>query len=280
MGAGSLACGRVWSKSCRNPGSWASLEGTLVVGAGEDAWSAGGPFLSLVRRWPLLRQVTSGDRLALGRASTSARTEQLRPRTSTADRVVKSICPYCAVGCGQNVYVRDEQVVQIEGDPDSPISRGRLCPKGVRDAAAHHRLRPSDQGALPARRTPPTGRSSISPAGDGHGRRPGHRHPARHLGVGAGRPAVTARTMGIASLGGATLDNEENYLIKKLLTALGVVQVENQARVCHSSTVVGSRHLVRPRRRHHLHAGPAALRLHRHRRAPTSPRRIRSASSG
>src|ERR1051325_5236725 len=56
---------------------------------------------------------------------------RLRARTSDADRVVKSICPYCAVGCAQNVYVRDDRVVQIEGDPDSPISRGRLCPKGA-----------------------------------------------------------------------------------------------------------------------------------------------------
>src|SRR5215207_11292385 len=79
---------------------------------------------------PLLRQLGK-DRLGLGRAARSARSEALRPRTATADRMVKSICPYCAVGCGQNVYVKDEQVVQIEGDPDSPISRGRLCPKGA-----------------------------------------------------------------------------------------------------------------------------------------------------
>ena len=78
----------------------------------------------------LLRQLTTGDRAALGRAAQSKRSEQLKPRTATADRVVKSICPYCAVGCGQNVYVKHERVIQIEGDPDSPISRGRLCPKG------------------------------------------------------------------------------------------------------------------------------------------------------
>ena len=86
-----------------------------------------GPF-ELLRRWPLVRQATQGDLLGRGRAVRSARTEQLRPRTATADRVVGSICPYCAVGCGQRVYVKDEQIVQIEGDPDSPISRGRLCP--------------------------------------------------------------------------------------------------------------------------------------------------------
>src|SRR3954469_23764815 len=79
---------------------------------------------------PLLRQLTV-DPLGLGKAAKSRRSEQLEPRTKTADRVVKSICPFCAVGCGQRVYVSDEKVVQIEGDPDSPISRGRLCPKGA-----------------------------------------------------------------------------------------------------------------------------------------------------
>src|SRR6059058_2401196 len=78
---------------------------------------------------PLARQL-GGDRLGLGRAAQSGVSERLVARTRTADKVVQSICPYCAVGCGQKVYVKDEKVVQIEGDPDSPISRGRLCPKG------------------------------------------------------------------------------------------------------------------------------------------------------
>src|SRR5881398_1284416 len=78
---------------------------------------------------PLLRQLR--DPLGLGRAAQSRRSARLTPRTKTADKVVQSICPYCAVGCGQKVYVKDEKVVQIEGDPDSPISRGRLCPKGA-----------------------------------------------------------------------------------------------------------------------------------------------------
>src|SRR4051794_33322538 len=83
---------------------------------------------------PLLRQL-AGDPLALGRAAQSATSAELVPRTKTADKVVQSICPYCAVGCGQKVYVKDEKVVQIEGDPDSPISRGRLCPKGAASEA-------------------------------------------------------------------------------------------------------------------------------------------------
>jgi formate dehydrogenase major subunit len=79
---------------------------------------------------PLLRQLRN-DPLALGWAARSKHSEELVPRTRTADRVVQSVCPYCAVGCGQKVYVKDERVVHIEGDPESPISRGRLCPKGA-----------------------------------------------------------------------------------------------------------------------------------------------------
>src|SRR3954454_8660433 len=78
---------------------------------------------------PLVRQLR--EPLGLGAAAQSRRSETLTPRTKQADRVVQSICPYCAVGCGKKVYVKDEKVVQIEGDPDSPISRGRLCPKGA-----------------------------------------------------------------------------------------------------------------------------------------------------
>jgi formate dehydrogenase major subunit len=82
-----------------------------------------------VRLPALVRQLR--DPLGLGPAAQSKRSHDLRARTATADRVVKSICPYCAVGCGQRVFVKDEKVIQIEGDPDSPISRGRLCPKGA-----------------------------------------------------------------------------------------------------------------------------------------------------
>ena len=76
----------------------------------------------------LLRQLL-GDHLGAGRSAQSRRSRDLRPRTEGA-KLTKSVCPYCAVGCGQNVYTRDGKVVQIEGDPASPISRGRLCPKG------------------------------------------------------------------------------------------------------------------------------------------------------
>ena len=80
--------------------------------------------------WPVLRQAAERDWLGLGAAVKSGRSERLAPRIRDADKVVGSVCPYCAVGCGQSVYVKDEKVIQIEGDPDSPVSRGRLCPKG------------------------------------------------------------------------------------------------------------------------------------------------------
>ncbi|MBV9737807.1 MAG: dehydrogenase [Candidatus Eremiobacteraeota bacterium] len=179
--------------------------------------------------WPALRQL-DGDPFALGKAAQSARSEELEPRTKSADRIVKSICPYCAVGCGQNVYVKDERIIQIEGDPDSPISRGRLCPKGsatrelVQSPRREYRVkyrRPygSSWEELPLER-------AIDMIAD--------RVIATRAQTWEDRSADGAmlnRTMGIASLGGATLDNEENYLMKKLYTALGIVQVENQARI-------------------------------------------------
>src|SRR5207244_5672534 len=85
-----------------------------------------------IESWPVVRQLRGGgDRLGLGTSAKSQWSAGLESRTSTADRVVPSVCPYCAVGCGQRVFVKDGRITQIEGDPDSPISRGRLCPKGA-----------------------------------------------------------------------------------------------------------------------------------------------------
>src|SRR5213082_3997010 len=84
-----------------------------------------------IERWPVVRQLTEGDPLGLGKAVQSERSRALKPRIDDAEHVVESVCPYCAVGCGQLVYVKDGEVTQIEGDPASPISRGRLCPKGA-----------------------------------------------------------------------------------------------------------------------------------------------------
>ena len=180
--------------------------------------------------WPVLRQLRGADGLARGDAALSQATKDITTRTSTADRVVQSVCPYCAVGCGQRIFVKDEKVVQIEGDPDSPISRGRLCPKG--SASEQLVNSPGRQTAMLYRRPGGTewepldletatdmiadrmveSRARTWQDKDEHGR------PLR-------------RTLGFAGLGGATLDNEENYLIKKLFTALGAIQIENQARI-------------------------------------------------
>src|ERR1700710_1287865 len=84
----------------------------------------------LFESWPVYRQLTGDDTLGRGKAAQSKRSLELTPRTAEADHVAHSVCPFCAVGCAQKVYVKDEEVIQIEGNPDSPISRGRLCPKG------------------------------------------------------------------------------------------------------------------------------------------------------
>jgi len=179
--------------------------------------------------WPVFRQAAERDWLGLGAAVKSGRSERLAPRIRDADKVVGSVCPYCAVGCGQNVYVRDGQVIQIEGDPDSPVSRGRLCPKG--SASLQLTTGAARQYQVLYRRPFGTGweRLGLDTAMDMIADRV---IAARRAGWQWESGGIrTRRTMGIASLGGATLDNEENYLIKKLFTALGAIQVENQARI-------------------------------------------------
>jgi formate dehydrogenase major subunit len=178
---------------------------------------------------PFLRQL-AGDPLGLGRAAQSRRSRQLRPRTETADRVVQSVCPYCAVGCGQKVYVKDNKVIQIEGDPDSPISRGRLCPKGsASEGLVNNPNRVTD---VLYRRPGGTDweRISLEQANDMIAERiiktraeTWEEHNSE------GKPLK--RTLGMHILGGATLDSEENYLIKKFFSAAGAVSIENQARI-------------------------------------------------
>jgi formate dehydrogenase major subunit len=180
--------------------------------------------------WPVVRQLTGTDRLGRGSAVTSEKTERLTARTETADRVVQSICPYCAVGCGQRIYVKDETVTQIEGDPDSPVSRGRLCPKG---AASEQLINsPSRQTKVLHRRPYATDWEvlDVDTTTDMVARRMlDTRERTWEESDEQGR--ALNRTLGIASLGGATLDNEENYVIKKLFTAAGAIQIENQARI-------------------------------------------------
>ena len=191
----------------------------------------------VLEMWPLVRQLTGDDPLARGAAVKSRGSRAQRARTADADRVVKSVCPYCAVGCAQNVYVKDDRVVQIEGDPDAPHSRGRLCPKG----SATLQLTTGASREQHVLYRPPHGtdweRLDLDTAMEMIADRMIKTRSEGWEWEAEGRR--TRRCMSIASLGGATLDNEENYLIKKLMTALGIIQVENQARVCHSSTVVG-----------------------------------------
>ncbi len=144
---------------------------------------------------------------------------------------MQSICPYCAVGCGQLVYVKDGEVTHIEGDPASPISRGRLCPKG--QASKSYVQSPLREYKVKYRR--PYGTAweelDLETAMDMIADRIVETRAATLARRRPRRATPANRTMAIGNLGGATLDNEENYLIKKLMTALGVVQVENQARI-------------------------------------------------
>jgi formate dehydrogenase major subunit len=177
---------------------------------------------------PLVRQLR--DPLGLGRAAQSQRSATLTPRTKTADRVVRSVCPYCAVGCGQKVYVKDEKVVQIEGDPDSPISRGRLCPKGA--ASEQYVNSAYRETKVKYRRPGGTGWESLDldTAMDMIADRVIQtRRETWEDATEQGQPLN--RTRGFGLLGGATLDSEENYLIKKFFSAMGAVQIENQARI-------------------------------------------------
>ena len=159
----------------------------------------------------------------------SSRTERLRPRIEDAEQTI-SVCPYCAVGCSQVVYHKDGRILDIEGNPDSPINAGTLCPKG----AATYQL-----SVNPLRLTTVQYRAPYS---DHWEERPldwameriaqlVKETRDRTFQVQDEQGRTVNRTMAIAHLGGATLDNEENYLIKKLFTGLGIVWVENQARI-------------------------------------------------
>lgn len=182
----------------------------------------------LLARWPVIQQI-KGRSDGTGQEAWSDRTRTLQPKTAGCE-VSKSVCPYCAVGCGQLVFHRDGKLVSIEGDPTSPISRGHLCPKGANTAQLHTH----------------TGRLTKVKY-----RRP-HAKEWEELDLDTAMHMIADRvwdsrgrtfqetkdgntlmqTTAIAHLGGATLDNEENYLIKKLFTGgLGMVCVSNQARI-------------------------------------------------
>ena len=182
-------------------------------------------------RWPVVRQIKSGDVFGLsGKSAGSERTQSLAARTKQADKVAGSVCPYCAVGCGQLIYVKDEKIIDIEGDPASPVSQGCLCPKGAATfqlVTGSHRVsdvlyrRPhaKEWEKIPLEQAMDMLAERVKKARDENWEDKDK----------DGKPL--RRTMSMAHLGGATLDNEENYLIKKLFTSLGIVQIENQARI-------------------------------------------------
>jgi formate dehydrogenase major subunit len=183
-----------------------------------------------IAKWPVVRQLREGDPLGLGKAAQSPRSRQLRARIEDADHVVQSVCPYCAVGCGQLVHVKEGEITHIEGDPASPISRGRLCPKG--QASKSYVQSPLREYKVKYRRPYGTGWEEL-PLDEAMEMIAERIIQTRAENwqdrTESGSPAN--RTLAIGNLGGATLDNEENYLIKKLCFALGIVQVENQARI-------------------------------------------------
>jgi formate dehydrogenase major subunit len=178
--------------------------------------------------WPLLRQIAEGRR-GTGAEAMSEETRALRPRNESAS-VARSICPYCGVGCGQLVFHRDNRIVSIEGDPGSPISAGHLCPKG----AASYELVTHPQRLTRVKYRPAYGTAwqelDLETAMDMIADRVWASRERGFVEEAGGKPLMQLKT--IAHLGGATLDNEENYLIKKLFAAgLGMVAVSNQARI-------------------------------------------------
>ncbi|MBK4736557.1 hypothetical protein JJB74_18185 [Noviherbaspirillum sp. DKR-6] len=182
-----------------------------------------------LKDWSLPRQAAGQD--PMSKAAKSSMSEKLRPRLEEADTVGTSICPYCAVGCAQLVYAKSGKIIHIEGDPRSPINQGTLCPKGAATfgwATSEARInrvlyraphgerweeRPLDWAmdriAHLVKQTRDETFVEKLPSGE-----------------------TVNHTLGIGSLGGATLDNEENYLLKKLFSGgLGMVWIENQARI-------------------------------------------------
>jgi formate dehydrogenase major subunit len=179
-----------------------------------------------VRRLPLVGRVMDWG---MGESAVSAPTARAGARIAGM-KVTESVCPYCAVGCGQLVYTRDGELIDIEGNPRSPINQGTLCPKG--SASRQLVQQPGRLTKVLYRR--PSGTEweelSLERAMDMIAERVIAAREAGWQDVDRHGWRVD-RTLGFAHLGGATLDNEENYLIKKLFTALGAIQIENQARI-------------------------------------------------
>lgn len=182
----------------------------------------------ILEGWPLARQILQ-RRDGTGLEARSAKTRALKPKQHGA-AAARSVCPYCAVGCGQLIYHKDGKIVSVEGDPQSPVSRGRLCPKG----SASYELLTHPGRLTKVRYRRPRSTSwedlDLETAMDMIADRLWESRERTFAEQRDGR--VLMQTSAIAHIGGATLDNEENYLIKKLFTAgLGMVSISNQARI-------------------------------------------------
>jgi len=183
---------------------------------------------NLLERWPLVRQIQTGAD-GTGVESMSRRTRDLLPKNQDAE-FTRSICPYCGVGCGQMVFHKDGSLISIEGDPGSPISRGHLCPKGADTYELH--THPNRLMSVKYRRPFATKWEDIplERAMDMVADRVWESRNRTFVEEQDGHKVM--HTKSVAHLGGATLDNEENYLIKKLFSGgLGMVCVSNQARI-------------------------------------------------
>ncbi len=165
----------------------------------------------------------------MGPAAVSEQTKRVAARIEGA-KATESVCPYCAVGCGQIVYTKDGELLDIEGNPRSPINQGTLCPKG----SASRQLVQSPGRLKQVKYRRPGGTEweelDLETAMDMIAERVIAAREDGWQDVNQDGWRVD-RTLGFAHLGGATLDNEENYLIKKAFSAMGAVQIENQARI-------------------------------------------------
>jgi formate dehydrogenase major subunit len=182
----------------------------------------------LLENWPLLRQIRTGTD-GTGPEAMSQRTNSLLPKHHDAE-FTRSICPYCGVGCGQMVFHKDGELISIEGDPGSPISRGHLCPKGADTFELH--THPGRLTTVKYRRPFATKWEEIEleTAMDMVADRVWESRQRTFIEEEDGERLM--HTKAVAHLGGATLDNEENYLIKKLFCGgLGMVCISNQARI-------------------------------------------------
>jgi len=182
-----------------------------------------------VRNWSLPRQLAGEN--VMGEAAISDQSRHLRPRLEEADRVGTSICPFCAVGCAQLVYSKNGKPIHIEGDPRSPVNQGTLCPKGAGTLGMMLSPQRINHVLYRAPYSDHWERKPLDWAMDRIAERVKRTRDetfVERLPDGT----IVNQTLGMASLGGATLDNEENYLMKKLFGGgLGMVNIENQARI-------------------------------------------------